>query len=76
MDRNVSYEHSKSTEGRAMQSKCRTPFLTAHYPLISIARTIFSTDPWTLADHLPLVRCVFHPAAGKCIFSLQSSRSC
>ena len=41
-------------------TKRRALFLTVHYPLVSIARPIFSTNPSTLVDHVPFLRCAIH----------------
>ena len=41
-------------------TKSRTLFLKVHYPLVSIARPILSTNPSTLADQVPFLKCAIH----------------
>ena len=41
-------------------TKSHALFLTAHYPLVSIARPIFSTNPSKLADHMPFLKFALH----------------
>ena len=53
----VSYENSM----KVMQYNQKLyTILTEHYTLISIARIIFSTGPYTLVDHAPLLRCAIN----------------
>ena len=47
-------------------TKIHALFLTVYYPLILIARLIFSVDSWTLVDHMPLLRHAIHSENACC----------